>query len=249
MLALQSCPTIWRVYSYLSTEQREEALVKQAKKSRLDFTNGGEGFIAWDRMCFECGNSGHWGFVGVLDVPLHHPHNQIVSYMQDCQHSSTGNVRRLEPHAFSAHMADAGPFGDGYPGRRSSRRTFDAVTHLREATDRLRHEEKRRDRVSTMFVDGYGFVEAQVGRRAKRRNMERARNIEREREQEDDEDDWFSRRAKPGTSSKHASQSHSHSSTRKKKSTPKRTEASGLRRTGIWMDTGSSSKVSLRRGW
>ena len=43
----------------------QKALVKQAKKSHLDFANGGEGFIAWDRMCFECGESGHWGFVRV----------------------------------------------------------------------------------------------------------------------------------------------------------------------------------------
>lgn len=141
---------------------------------------------------------------------------------------------------------------------------MNAIASLRDATDRLRYEEERRDRESTTFVDGYGFVaEAQVGRKAKRRNMQRARDLEQEREQEDVEDDWFSQRAKPVRSSKDDSQTRNHhSNTRtKKKSAPKRSEAAGLRRTEkrtqnrhsrdapFEVDDMSSWKPHLRRRW
>ncbi|KAF8338982.1 uncharacterized protein EI90DRAFT_3039950, partial [Cantharellus anzutake] len=140
---LQACPTIWRVYSYISSRRREKVLLARTDSSRLN-SDSGEGFVGWDRMCFICGASGHWAF--------------------DCPSASK---RPPEPHAFSDHIADMGAFGDGYPDEHTSRTAAHAINHLRQATQKLREEEYHRT-----FVPKAG-KEARVRMRAKDRAQEK----------------------------------------------------------------------------
>lgn len=59
----QNCPSLWRIYTYLTDAERDDVLTDRESKSHLDFDNGGEGYIARDRWCYNCGGSGHLGDV------------------------------------------------------------------------------------------------------------------------------------------------------------------------------------------
>lgn len=68
---IQSCPNLWRRYSYLSAREREEALQHRATRIGLKLGEGGEGFIAWNAECFVCGDIGHWGYVSSRSILIH----------------------------------------------------------------------------------------------------------------------------------------------------------------------------------
>ena len=59
----QECPTLWRVYDYFTSSEKKSTLETRESKSTLKLGEGGEGFIATDEWCYNCGNSGHWGDV------------------------------------------------------------------------------------------------------------------------------------------------------------------------------------------
>jgi hypothetical protein len=69
----QECPTWWRLYEYLSEDERQKTLQQRREKSSLRIGFGGEGYIAEDDWCHNCGDCGHLGDVCRLifpDVPL-----------------------------------------------------------------------------------------------------------------------------------------------------------------------------------
>lgn len=86
------CPTLWRLYHYVSDADRETILRVREEKSVLGVGNGGEGYIATDEWCYNCGESGHLGDdCNSLPHPPDHP---------------------LEPSAFSSYNIMSGPFFD-----------------------------------------------------------------------------------------------------------------------------------------
>ncbi|KAK0230783.1 hypothetical protein IW262DRAFT_1340380 [Armillaria fumosa] len=56
------CPTWWRIYLYISEENvRVQILHARREKSKAGLGEGGEGYIAEDEWCYNCGVEGHWG--------------------------------------------------------------------------------------------------------------------------------------------------------------------------------------------
>ncbi|RDX55414.1 hypothetical protein OH76DRAFT_1396803 [Lentinus brumalis] len=55
------CPTLWRMYRYVEDEVRQETLRTREEKRVLPLGQGGEGYIATDEWCYNCGGSGHLG--------------------------------------------------------------------------------------------------------------------------------------------------------------------------------------------
>ncbi|KAJ7180045.1 hypothetical protein C8R43DRAFT_971416 [Mycena crocata] len=83
------CPMLWRLYVYLEDNEHERVLTIRKGKKGLPLGQGGEGYIADDEWCYNCGGSGHWGD----DCrELYHPEPLA------------------EPTAFSFHVLSGGPF-------------------------------------------------------------------------------------------------------------------------------------------
>lgn len=68
----QECPTLWRLYEYLTEEEKHHSLRTRRDKSNLILGEGGEGYIADDEWCYNCGSCGHWGDVGLTPVLVKH---------------------------------------------------------------------------------------------------------------------------------------------------------------------------------
>ncbi|KAF4574638.1 hypothetical protein EYR36_005986 [Pleurotus pulmonarius] len=84
------CPTLWRMYDYVSEETREQIMQFRESCRDLDIGEGGEGYIVNDLWCYNCGETGHWG--------------------DDCD--LRGPEENEEPSAFSEYNTSSGPFFD-----------------------------------------------------------------------------------------------------------------------------------------
>ena len=60
---LQQCPTLWRIYEYVTEAERKAILDEREQKSTLDIGAGGEGYIGPEYWCYNCGGWGHLGDV------------------------------------------------------------------------------------------------------------------------------------------------------------------------------------------
>ncbi|KIM46209.1 hypothetical protein M413DRAFT_441278 [Hebeloma cylindrosporum] len=81
------CPTMWGLYEYLSTEEQTTTINQRLSKKGMKLGEGGEGYVANDEWCYNCGHCGHLG--------------------DDCHDL----IRALEePSAFSLHNVSLGPF-------------------------------------------------------------------------------------------------------------------------------------------
>jgi len=67
-LLAQECPTLWRIYQYVTDEERN--LIKKSREEKKQFSTGrgGEGFIGTDEWCYNCANTGHLGDVSGLSA-------------------------------------------------------------------------------------------------------------------------------------------------------------------------------------
>jgi len=65
---VQECPTIWRLYEYVTDPERETILRHRESKQPLALGQGGEGYIASDEWCHNCGDTGHLGDVSPSTV-------------------------------------------------------------------------------------------------------------------------------------------------------------------------------------
>ncbi|KAJ7129711.1 hypothetical protein C8R44DRAFT_872937 [Mycena epipterygia] len=146
---LQECPMLWRLYVYVEDAEQEQILQTRKAKKGLSLGDGGEGYIADDEWCYNCGGSGHWG--------------------DDCQEFYHPEPL-VEPTAFSYHFLSKGPF-----------------TVLEASGSRLPREWER----EIELPGGVG----DVGRRAKKKEMEKlARRAQ--QQEDDDTGDWFQRNVK-----------------------------------------------------
>ncbi|KAG0709612.1 hypothetical protein DFH29DRAFT_793037, partial [Suillus ampliporus] len=89
---MNECPTLWRIYQYVADEDRVIIMQTREEKKKLALGNGGEGYIASEECCYNCGNSGHLG--------------------DDCDEVAFVFGIPAEPSAFSSHNIMSGPFYD-----------------------------------------------------------------------------------------------------------------------------------------
>ncbi|PIL37531.1 transcription factor [Ganoderma sinense ZZ0214-1] len=89
------CPTLWRMYKYVEDEERQEVLRAREGKRMLAFGQGGEGYIAPDEWCYNCGDCGHLG--------------------DDCTAADYRPDLPNEPSAFSLYNVLSGPFSEDAP--------------------------------------------------------------------------------------------------------------------------------------
>ena len=68
--ALQECPSWWRLYEYVSDEERSRLVKVRKEKKDLELGGGGEGYIGDDPWCYNCGGIGHWGDVRKQQISL-----------------------------------------------------------------------------------------------------------------------------------------------------------------------------------
>ncbi|KZT06504.1 uncharacterized protein LAESUDRAFT_725955 [Laetiporus sulphureus 93-53] len=88
----KECPTLWRLYEYVDNVERQLIMKNREEKRALALGQGGEGYIATDEWCYNCGGSGHLG--------------------DDCQAvPHVGDMPR-EPSAFGSYNTSSGPFAD-----------------------------------------------------------------------------------------------------------------------------------------
>ncbi|KAF9075833.1 hypothetical protein BDP27DRAFT_960043 [Rhodocollybia butyracea] len=64
----QECPTHWRIYTHTTAEDRTQIMEVRKSKQAYPLGQGGEGYIAEDCWCYNCGDSGHWGMIA---TPFH----------------------------------------------------------------------------------------------------------------------------------------------------------------------------------
>ncbi|KAJ6613481.1 hypothetical protein B0H10DRAFT_2048694 [Mycena sp. CBHHK59/15] len=96
------CPTLWRLYVYVDDAEQGRIVRARQDKKNLSLGQGGEGYIADDEWCYNCGTAGHWG--------------------DDCEDFYHPQAL-VEPSAFSHHVLSLGPFAitDNAPNHRIPR--------------------------------------------------------------------------------------------------------------------------------
>ncbi|KAI6113699.1 hypothetical protein EV401DRAFT_1866622 [Pisolithus croceorrhizus] len=109
------CPTVWRIYQYVTDEER--VLIRENRDARqhLRIGQGGEGYIGTDDWCYNCANTGHLG--------------------DDCDELPRSSQVPPEPSAFSAFNLMTGPF---YDPTMESPRIRRGPRDLRESEDLTR---------------------------------------------------------------------------------------------------------------
>ncbi|PPQ73548.1 hypothetical protein CVT26_010358 [Gymnopilus dilepis] len=93
------CPTLWRLYKYFSVEERSSIISIRQSKKEFALGEGGEGYIADDEWCYNCGSYGHWG--------------------DDCHELHQDNSAE-DFSAFSSYNIMSGPFFDPSQEARTS---------------------------------------------------------------------------------------------------------------------------------
>lgn len=150
----------------------------EVRKSKQTYPlgQGGEGYIAEDCWCYNCGDSGHWGDVsisrsGLIDVCL-----TVHLILQDCDAIPHIHDIPADDSAFGNSNLQTGPFSEIESGK----------------TERPPREWELDD--SSQWNDWGGRVPINVGKQARKKEMARMRANQVE---EEDEDDRFTFLAKP----------------------------------------------------
>ncbi|CDZ97077.1 E3 ubiquitin ligase interacting with arginine methyltransferase [Phaffia rhodozyma] len=172
-----NCPTLWRIYSYLTLDDRRQMLEERQHLKReggfegdvleADPDGDEDGSGDW---CYNCARDGHFG--------------------DDCPQYRSSRIPIVDYSAFSSYNASNSPFWT--PSTSSTSNSSRPSKHTRFNSG------------STSEVPD---MMENVGRRGKERERERNRAYEKTRRREDegedeDEDDWFNRSksSKPSTS-------------------------------------------------
>jgi len=65
----KECPTLWRIYQYVNDEDHVVIMQTREEMKTSALGNGGEGYIASEEWCYNCGNPGHLGDVCIIAIP------------------------------------------------------------------------------------------------------------------------------------------------------------------------------------
>jgi hypothetical protein len=168
---LQNCPTLWRIYSYLTPDERTETL---ATRTRLHEEGGFEGDVLihnpddeYDGWCYNCAGDDHYG--------------------DDCPEPRISRAPRPDFSAFSAYNSQNSPFWTGpSTSKRPPRpkRNRPAASSYQPQRDLAVPDEM-----------------ANVGWRGKQREKQKALEYEKARKAAEDDDagsSWFDRPASSG---------------------------------------------------
>ncbi|KAG7096972.1 hypothetical protein E1B28_004369 [Marasmius oreades] len=140
------CPTLWRLYDYLTETGRKLMLETRRARKDLPLGGGGEGYIAEDMWCYNCGGSGHWGddckvMVHNGDVPTEYSafgsHNLFSGPFVDfdADQPSTSH-RELRDWEREDYWGDHVPTNVGKKGRKKEMASLTAkATHIEEEGD------------------------------------------------------------------------------------------------------------------
>lgn len=134
---------------------------------------GGEGYIAEDQWCYNCGDCGHLGDVKIFRILVWSVANIVC--VQDCEAPHLSD-RSQEPSAFGLYNTMSGPFFDS---------SAEQMPSVSESTSR-RLREWERDKLP----DGWGHdAPVNVGKQG--RKKDRAKMERMATDDNDDADDWF----------------------------------------------------------
>ncbi|KAG8218487.1 hypothetical protein J3R82DRAFT_4120 [Butyriboletus roseoflavus] len=90
--SLNECPTLWRIYQYVSDDERIVIMQSRDEKKQLGIGEGREGYIGGEVWCYNCANTGHLG--------------------DECDELPHPATFPTEYSAFSSHNVMSGPFYD-----------------------------------------------------------------------------------------------------------------------------------------
>lgn len=158
------CPTLWRMYAYVLPEEKDTVLQVRESKMELEFGEGGEGYIATDVWCYNCGGSGHLG--------------------DDCEdedfvHGHYGHS------AFGTRNVMSGPFYDPEQESKKPQKSKRAPRAW---------EQDGYDHVSaTLAKFGDKHVPDNVGKKGRTKERDKLAKMNEGREQEE-QDNWFNAR-------------------------------------------------------
>ncbi|KAF7789446.1 hypothetical protein EIP86_000391 [Pleurotus ostreatoroseus] len=110
------CPTLWRMYEYVEETERQTLIDLREQKRDLALGEGGEGYIAPEDWCYNCGGCGHLG--------------------DDCKEhvAHTPHDRPRGPSAFSEYNTMTGPFYDSaHPTQRAPSRAAAYASRAKNA--------------------------------------------------------------------------------------------------------------------
>ncbi|KAI0737683.1 hypothetical protein C8Q80DRAFT_1222737 [Daedaleopsis nitida] len=126
------CPTLWRIYRYVEDEVRQEILRDREGKRLLEFGQGGEGYIATDEWCYNCGECGHLGDDCTAlphhnDFPSEHSAFSLYNILSGPFSSEASRPSKRPPRDWETASAFTDGFGSTLPmevgrqGRRKER--------------------------------------------------------------------------------------------------------------------------------
>ena len=90
------------MYEYVEEVERQTIIDLREQKRDLALGEGGEGYIAPEDWCYNCGGCGHLGDVCLPDIVVP---NSVLTTRQDCKEhvAHTPHDRPREPSAFSEY--------------------------------------------------------------------------------------------------------------------------------------------------
>ncbi|KAF8913876.1 hypothetical protein CPB84DRAFT_1840661 [Gymnopilus junonius] len=153
------CPTLWRLYKYFTVEERDRIISIRKSKKDFQLGQGGEGYVADDEWCYNCGSYGHWGDDCRDLTPAHSPEEfsafsnfnittgPFYDSSKEANFSSTRSRREdRKPSAASNWEKDV-PSHVGRQGRMKSRATLEQQARRMEdnTEDWFRTTDKRNE--------------------------------------------------------------------------------------------------------
>ncbi|KAI0711059.1 hypothetical protein C8T65DRAFT_608662 [Cerioporus squamosus] len=131
------CPTLWRMYRYVEDDVRLETLRSREEKRALALGQGGEGYIATDEWCYNCGGSGHLGddctaLPHHADLPNEHSAFSLYNILSGPFSSEATAARpaKRPPRDWEAASAFADGYGSTVPmevGKQGKRKQRDRL--------------------------------------------------------------------------------------------------------------------------
>ncbi|KAH9939238.1 uncharacterized protein BXZ73DRAFT_88961 [Epithele typhae] len=134
------CPTLWRMYIYVEDDARQDILRIREDKRLLPLGEGGEGYIATDEWCYNCGGCGHLGddcndVQHPFDHPEEHSAFSIYNILSGPFSSEAPRQSKRAPRDWETVNAFSDGFGSNMPmqvGKQGRRKERERLARARE---------------------------------------------------------------------------------------------------------------------